>query len=160
MIPIAHYLVAAARSGFMKPDGWKRWADQRIARESSPEDWLLDVALANELDALRNAVDPRFQEELRLCDLNSAIGDAVIGYYFHQYRLGTMDLQSCLKLVGQEADSGNCELECEEAYGLLNRLDAAPSASSGTEIQVAASDLLEGFEAKAIEQWRILNQAT
>jgi hypothetical protein len=150
MIPIAHYLIAAALSNFMNAEKWQKWADKRIDSTDKPEAWLCDVSLANDIDSLRNAIEPKLEIEKKLLKV-TLISDAIIGYYYKMYEIGRITIEELLRMAGAEADGGQSELECEDIYSVLNIFEE--NCIINHKIEKDLNRLFESCKILAMQQW-------
>lgn len=123
MIAIAHYLFAAAWSGFYKKTNWQSWADNQILKLSSVDNWIYDVSLANNLDGISRALSDKIIDENYKNSNLELISDAVIGYYYMSYLENKITVYELLDKSGKEADGGESTIECEEFYSMLNDLE-------------------------------------
>ena len=153
MIPIAHYLLAAALSNFMSIQKCQEWADLRIDRADQPEDWLLDVSISRNISTLRDAIEPRFEKEKQSLS-NSLISDVIIGYYYIMYEDGKITIPELLKMAGAEADGGQSELECEDIYAVLNLLEGERSEIH--KINESLDQLFGDCKILALKQWEAI----
>lgn len=124
MIPIAHYLFAIAFSGYYQKKDWQNWADQRILKQASAEDWLIEISLANSIEMLSNALGDLLISERFKIKSQPPSSDAIIGYFYLMYLEGKLSLQELLLKSGDEADGGEgASIECEEFYAITNALE-------------------------------------
>ena len=153
MVPIGHCLLAAALSEFMPAKEWQKWADRQIGEADEPEFWLIEVSLAGDVHSLREAIEPLFQYEQKVCEV-PLISDVVIGYYYLMYENNQLTIKELLQLAGDEADGGMSEFECEEIYGLLNLIEGRSEAADKTGDTIDSIRILF-HECKnlALDQW-------
>ncbi|MCG7410904.1 hypothetical protein MH117_26330 [Paenibacillus sp. ACRRX] len=146
MVPIAHYLFAISFSGYYKKKDWQNWADQRILKQTSVENWLINISLANSIDMLSNALgDLLISERFKVKDRVSS-SDAIIGYYYIMYLDGKFSLQDLLLNSGDEVDGGEgASVECEEFYAISNALEQDKLLIGDTNFQRKISALYEPF---------------
>lgn len=150
MIPIAHYLFAIAFSGYYQKKDWQNWADQRILKQTSAEDWLIEISLANSIEMLSNAlgdllISERFEVKNRVPS-----SDAIIGYFYLMYLEGKISLQELLLKSGDEADGGEgASVECEEFYAISSDLEKDTILLEDTDFQRKISVLYEPFRKTA-----------
>jgi hypothetical protein len=122
--------------------------------------WLIDMALARSVDELRKALEAQQWNEIAACGHFNSMGNAMLGYYFLQYRAGTLSMEQFLQKAGEEADSGSSDLKCETVYELLNRTEATPDIGKSREPLIQEMNGLFITVAKlAEEQWHALQQA-
>ncbi|MNJ37021.1 hypothetical protein D3C77_318260 [compost metagenome] len=146
MIPIAHYLFAISFSGYYQKKDWQNWADQRILKQTSAEDWLINVSLANSIEMLSNAlgdllISERFEMKNRVPS-----SDAIIGYFYLMYLEGKLSLQELLLKSGDEADGGEgASVGCEEFYAISSDLEKDPYLIEDTDFQKKISVLYAPF---------------
>ncbi|MFB5676360.1 hypothetical protein ACE3NQ_08160 [Paenibacillus terreus] len=147
MIPIAHYLFAISFSGYYKKKDWQNWADQRIVNQTSVENWLINISLANSIDMLSNALsDLLISERYELKNLDPS-SDAIIGYFYLMYLDGKLSLQDLLLKSGDEADGGEgASVECEEFYAISNALEKDTLLMEDIDFQKKISILYEPFK--------------
>lgn len=158
MTPIAHYLLAAALSKFMSSEKWQQWADQRIERCDNPEPWLIDLSMAKNIDEMRDAIGPKFEQEKKYSNL-PLISDVIIGYYYLTYKHGYLTTKEFLKIAGAEADGGMSELECEDIYSMLNLYEKIEN--EGGDILRLAKDIdaiFYDYNRLAMKQWKEIEQ--
>jgi hypothetical protein len=79
------------------------------------------------------------------------LDDALIGYLWLRFERREINLQDCLKMIGEAADSGLSSLSCEAAFALLNDLEN--SNENQENVTVRAKELLSHFRRLAEEQW-------
>ncbi len=149
-VPVANYWIAAARSGRLGPVDWKNWADSKISESDVPENWLIDMSLANSLDDLRRALQPKLETE-SISD--ESVDDAVLGHIWHRYESGDISLSECLKRAAEDSDSSSASIECEELYALLNDLE---SLADENRVRSDASRLFSHVHQVSAEQWHAL----
>lgn len=159
MIPIAHYLFAISFSGYYKKKDWQHWADQRILKQSSVEDWLINIALANSIEMLSNALsDLLISERYKIKNLSPS-SDAIIGYFYLMYLEGKLSLQELLLKSGDEADGGEgASVDCEEFYAFSNTLEKNSLLLEDVDFQKKISVLYEPFRKIAILQMEDLER--
>jgi hypothetical protein len=146
---IALYWLTAARAEFAKPSDWRDWADKLIASMPAPPLWVISMSLAMNLTELRKALEGALDV---LKDVAPALlDDALIGYLWLRFERREINLQDCLKMIGEAADSGLSSLSCEAAFALLNDLEN--SNENQENVTVRAKELLSHFRRLAEEQW-------
>jgi hypothetical protein len=146
MIPIAHYLFAIAVSGYYQKNDWQNWADQRILKQTSAEDWLIEISLANSIEMLSDALsDLLISERFRIKNLVPS-SDAIIGYFYLMYLEGKISLQELLLKSGDEADGGEgASVECEEFYAISSDIENDTNLLEDTDFWKEISVLYEPF---------------
>ncbi|MCY9668005.1 hypothetical protein M5X11_24290 [Paenibacillus alginolyticus] len=153
MIPIAHYLFAIAFSGYYNKKDWQNWADKRILREVSVEDWLINISLASNIETLSNALsDLLISERHNVSNLHPS-SDAIIGYFYLKHLDGKLPLPELLLKSGDEADGGEgASVDCEEFYAILNALEKDTQLFGDIHFQKKLSLLYEPFRNIAEQQ--------
>lgn len=153
MIPIAHYLFAISFSGYYKKKDWQNWADQRILKQKTVEDWLISISLANSIEMLSNAlgellISERFQVKNR-----TPSSDAIIGYFYLMYLEGKLSIKDLLLKSGDEADGGEgASVDCEVFYAISNSLEKDILVKDDVDFQKKISVLFEPFRRIAERQ--------
>lgn len=146
MIPIAHYLFSISFSGYYKKKDWQDWADQRILKQTSVEEWLINISLANSVDMLSNALCDLLISEKFEVENQVPSSDAIIGYFYLMYLEGKLSFQELLLKSGDEADGGEgASVECEVFYAISNALEKNIFLMEGTDLQKKISVLYEPF---------------
>jgi len=119
---VAHWIIAAAESGFLSRTDWRNWADAMILKVTPPN-WLIEVSLSDSVDELVFALADRLRLE-RAAGLGVSISNLKLGFYWGLYLGHRCSLNELLTYCGLEADGGDTNLECEFFYRLLNELEA------------------------------------
>ncbi|MFD3262326.1 hypothetical protein ACE3MQ_27400 [Paenibacillus lentus] len=146
MVPIAHYLFAISFSGYYKKKDWQNWADQRILKQTSVEDWLINISLANSIDMLSDALCDLLISERFEVKNDVPSSDAIIGYFYLMYLDGKLSLQDLLLKSGDEADGGEgASVECEEFYAISNALEKDTLLMKDNDFRKKISALYEPF---------------
>lgn len=149
-VPVARYWIVAARSAYASAEQWKGWADAEIIKSETPDNWLVDMSLANSVRELRQAVQPRLDVEQRN---DAEDDDAALGYIWLRFEKGDISLAESLRFAGEEADSGAARIECESFYRLLNELEAA---GENEVIRAKGKSLFSEVRLTALKQWKAL----
>lgn len=152
----AWYWLAAARSGFASSEQWKSWADRRIEEADIPDEWLIDVSLAKDLETLTHIITSRFGNEEEEASKARTV-DTVLGYLWLRYERGDYDLAECLRKAGEYADNWDTSIECEVFYALLSDLEAG-STNLGTRrmIEEQAESRFTELREMACGHWELL----
>ena len=159
MVTIANYLYAAAESGFYSKDDWQRWADNQILNNEIVEDWIYDVALAGDISSLANVISDKMIDEDYYRYNEFSITDAVIGYYYLLYTVNRMTLYDLITKSGQASDaSGQCLLDCEQFYDLLNEIDSNEYLKTDSNFLNRIHVMFKQFEIVAENQKEILEK--
>jgi hypothetical protein len=153
-LPVGHYWIAAASSGFARPDSWRSWADAIIRRLTVPTVWLIDLALAKNVDDVYAALSTKRDEEVVAKGDYISIGNAKLGYLYLRFERGDYALCEFLQVAGGEADGGDGGLECEIVYALLNDVEEAIRRKQPEEhFEAQARRLFAPFTIIASQQW-------
>jgi hypothetical protein len=123
MEPIAHYWAAAIKSGFAKSADWRDWAEKRIEQSDKPEYWVIQMSLASKYCDLIEPLGEAINLENKLNGRKLYMGNATLGFLYWKYHLRRISFIDLLNEAGAEADSGTADLDCEEVYSVLNRLE-------------------------------------
>lgn len=159
MKPVGHYWAAAAFSGFASQFDWRAWADEEIEKSEAPDDWIISLALASNLDEIRNPLTARMRIEEQHFGRQIAIGNAKLGYIYWGSVLRRYPFERFLAMAGDEADGGTGDLDCEIIYKLLSEFEQRIAIGSTTsDLQIRADKLFSPFLKVAKEQWALLGR--
>lgn len=159
MVTIANYLYAVAESGFYSKDDWQSWADNKILNNEMVDDWIYEVALADNLNNLVKVISNKMIDEDYYKYNNFSITDAVIGYYYLLYMSNKMTLYKLITKSGEASDAtGQCMLDCEHFYSLLNEIDSNKSLLTDTVFLNRIHNMYEPFKIVAEKQKDVLKR--
>jgi len=152
-IPIAHYWLAAASTGYALPVDWIKWADQIISRTNKPLDWIIEMSLSNDLMMLRKAISLRIDQEDEATGKVISIEDAQVGFYFLMYKNHRLDINKFLNRVFEVAESGRSQLTPERVTCFMRE-----ERKEGNVDALNIDQELESFGGLALSQWRFLQE--
>jgi hypothetical protein len=140
--------IIALWADYPKPVQWKSWADTAIAKAEVPEDWLIQLSLAQDSNAALDSLT-------RVCDLHfiwtdDELRDSGLGFYWLKYESSDTDLHFCLKSAGKFAERFDTSIEAEQFYSLLRRSE------QGNDVEQAARQLFAPYRRLAENNWRKL----
>ena len=160
MQPTAHYLAAAAFSGFATVSDWRSWADREIEKTESPDYWVIALSLASTENDLLEPLSERMRAEELECGHRIYIGNAKLGFIYWSFKLGRMSFAEFLAKAGDEADGGTGDLDCETVYGILNRLEERQASGiSWDDLRNQVDELFAPFLRIARQQWTTLGMS-
>ena len=161
-IPLATYWMAAAESGYAKPSDWRSWADQIILVMPHPPIWIIDMAVAEDVDGLAKALnDRRFVEGLAEGRSREAseteFEEIVVGYFWLRFRKNEIALSECLWLAAWRSDAYQLDFSWDELLELRSLLqDGSPSAP----IELHVKQILGNLGELAQRQWDTIINTT
>jgi hypothetical protein len=153
MITIANYLYAAVSSGIYTKKDWQSWADKQILNKDNVEDWIYNVSLAPDVDNLCKVIYDKMIDENYYKYNEFSITDAVIGYYYELYLENKLSLYDLIEKSAQASDSsGQCTIDCEYFYSILNELDSNITLMQDDSFIYKISELFKPFKDIADKQ--------
>lgn len=121
-MPVVNYLHTIVESEYWKKEQWQKWADELIINHDKLEDWIYDVAFANDKEELCLAIAHEKITEVFDQKTNYSEPDVIIGYYYLMFQEKRMNLSELfLKLTDEDDISGEAELRSfSETKSFLN----------------------------------------
>ncbi|WP_291562646.1 MULTISPECIES: hypothetical protein [unclassified Clostridium] len=101
---IGHYIYIASVSGYYSKSDWQGWADRQILNKNEVEDWVYKVSLAKDIEGLSMAVSDKKLEECYYEENKSSSSDAIVGYYYMQYKENRLSLRDLFSKLSDEDD--------------------------------------------------------
>jgi hypothetical protein len=118
---------AALESRFLSLSSLVRWADAEIMRRDELPNWLMDVSLSRSPEDALAALSEgwiKYVESTGSDPYRSRErGQLHLGFLYLRFDRGGLSMAELLRLAGEEADGGDCGIDCEAFYLLLNEID-------------------------------------
>lgn len=151
MIPPANIILAAAGAGYVDRAWWTAWADRQLLAISGPAPiWLVNLSLAESIDEVRQALEPRLDAELPLQISRTSL---IVGFVFCASQDGRTTLCDALERIGEEVDAGFVDgLDPEDVYACLH--ESEDPTARPTDSMVS---LIERLSQLALEARRALS---
>lgn len=147
MTPVAHYLLAAIETEYLKHRQWQAWADRLTLLLDSPEIWVLDLSIANTIGRARDALEDRRRDEQVARGEVIPISDLKLGFLYTRFKGGDLTLHDLFEQAGLLAEGGFTTTDCEEFYAQLNSIE------SGSEVE-SPDAIFAAYEHRALVAWR------